>query len=297
MRRAHPLPVLRAPLRYALGCAALGALALGCAGDRPATANEVLDRALARYAEDWGGIEDFTVAGDSVVIYYRRIPSPDSLPSYELRAVTTDSLRRLLPVPPFQLPAVPALAEQLRDAARLEEETALVSGRPAYVLEATDPGLILGGPQRSGLPRFGLRAMFDTETFRLVTLHVETPHDTEDGDTTATVEQTFRYGDFQTTRGLTLPLRATTVNRVPVSRARHMMGMGQVGFMRQRAQQLPPDQRAPILAEADRMERQLQTGITESRFIVRAVSANTGVPAELFEPPPGMLAPPPAPAP
>lgn len=280
MRRALPF------LPTALLAAAL-ALAAGCrGGDAAPTADVLLDSALARYVADMGDVRDFTVVGDTITLYYLRVPSPDSLPAFEFRAVTNDSIPRMVTAPLYALPAVPSLVGQLRTGARLLEETSQVSGHPAYVLEVTDPGLFLGGPDRSGAAGFAARALFDAATYRLVGLRLETPHHSDEADTTQSVQQTFRYGDFQTADGLTLPHRATIVSRVPVSSTDLMVGMGRVGMLRQQAQQMPPERRAAIMQEADRAERRLQTGVSDDVFVVRAVRVNTGVPAGLFAPPP-----------
>ncbi|HLA64749.1 MAG TPA: hypothetical protein VK610_10000, partial [Rhodothermales bacterium] len=214
------------------------------------------------------------------------VPSPDSLPAFEFRAVTNDSIPRMVTAPLYALPALPSLVGQLRTGARLLEERSTVAGRAAYVLEVTDPGLFLGGPDRSGASGFSASALFDAETYRLVGLRLETPHQSDDADSTQSVQQTFRYGDFQTADGLTLPHRATIVSRVPVSSTDLMVGMGRVGMLRQRAQQMPPDRRGAVLEEANRAERRLQTGVSEDVFVVRAVRVNAGVPEGLFAPPP-----------
>ena len=274
----------------------LASLALTACGEGEALTDPdaVADRIAAQAAADFEGIRDFTVRGavdgEGVVAFFRRAENADSLVFFDGRAVTDDPAQTPVPLS-YSLPSASQIARGLRGNARLAGTTE-VDGVRAYVLEADDPGVLVGAPAGAGSSLDSVRILIDAESFHVREVRLSTPQTALDPDAPADAPplvQRQRYDDFRTVDGLSLPFRTTTVlSGVVIPDESRIVQGGMLDLQRRQAQQLPPDERARVLADVERQLRFLETGEQEQSFVVTSVEVNAGVPDDLFAPPPSM---------
>ncbi|MDX1420524.1 MAG: hypothetical protein R3181_11205 [Rubricoccaceae bacterium] len=248
----------------------------------------IAERIAAAAAENFEGVRDFTVRGDGMVVHFRRAGA-DSLAFFEGRAFTDDSARQEV-VLPYALPNGVQLGRGLRGNARLAG-TVERDGETLYVLDADDPGPVLGAPDGAPTTIDSIRVYVDAEAFRVREVVVTTPQtslDPEADASAAPLVNRRRFGDFRTVDGVALPFLITTqISGVVVPEETRAVQGGMLELQRRQAQQLPAAERARVLEQIENRRRFLTTGELEETFAVEAAEVNAGIPEGTFGTPPG----------
>lgn len=252
--------------------------------DPEAIADRIAEEALANYED----VRDFTVhgvdaSGEGVVVYFRRT-EPDSLAAFEGRAFSDDSLRTPVALP-YALPNAMQIARGLRANARLAGTVAL-DGDAAYVLEANDPGALIGTPGAGASTLDSIRVLVDAETFHIREVRVTTPQTSLDPEAAAgapPLVQRQRYSDFRSVSGLALPFHIqTTLSGVAVPAEVRMTQGPTLEIQRRAAEQLPSPQRERALRDLERQLRLIRDGAMDETFTVSTVQVNAGIPEGTF---------------
>ena len=266
-------------MRTALSSLVLLTFLLAACGESLPDVDTIADEMARRAAANFKGVNTFSVEGDGVAIYFKRV-APDSLTTFDFRALTNDSQRQ--PVfNPYNLPNVAQLARGVRQNARLVGSQERSDGR-VLVLEATDPAMFIGATSDTpGETPSSARVVVDAETFQVLEISLETAP--FDAASTSPITQRQLYSDFRTVDGLTLPFSAKTIiEGIEVAQEMLMIEGGNLEIARRRASGLPPDKRAAALEEIDNRQLFLETGVMIESFTIELVRVNEGVPEGIF---------------
>lgn len=263
----------------------LSGLALSACGEEPLTAETVTEQMLARFNDNFDGVEDFTATTDELTAYYRR-GTADSLTAFVIRVAARDSVAALT-VPPqlitYLVPEVPRFTQGLRRGAGLDGPE-VHDGHRVYVLRADHPQALTPVPD-AGAPLFSdVRLYVDAETFAIRELRFEVP--SPDSNATQPIVERILYDDYRTVEGVSLPFRVSTITSglkeaIP-EEYRIVMG-GNLALRRAQAERLPSGERDAALREIAAQERLLNEGIQESTLALRNVQVNEGAPAALAD--------------
>ncbi len=257
-------------------------LASACGDPTEAPAEEltsvdaVTDAMLARYTDNLGDVESFTVVGGGAEARYT-VSGADTtgLDRFDPPQVTPvgdaapESEAQLLFV---QVPNVPRLARGLQTADLAGPLTR--DGRRAYVLTTTDPGALFGEPGLSTpdtTETREFRVYVDADRFDVLEIYQLVASDT----LRAPVTSRIIYSDFQETGGVTLPHTVrqiqTGLNLTIPDDERMLMG-GQLGIaMEQLRRQPASPERDARVAHIEAQQRMIGEGLSEATLTVESV--------------------------
>ncbi|MGB3542523.1 hypothetical protein [Rubrivirga sp.] len=236
------------------------------------TADAVADAVLERYDANVGAVDGFVVRSAGLEARYvpsddttglDRFGSPDIQP-IEDAPVAPDKAQLLL----NHVPNGRRLARGLRTAEL--GGTVTRDGRRAYLLQSSDPGMLIGEPGLSAELGLQTRVYVDAETFDVLEIYRGI-----ESDTTGAVTGRIIYSDFREADGLRLPYRVrevtTGLNGAMDSDTRMVMG-GQLSLQKRQLEAAPASpERDERLAQVNAQLRMLNEGVLENEVVVESV--------------------------
>ncbi|WP_420456941.1 hypothetical protein [Rubrivirga sp.] len=239
------------------------------------TAGAVADAMLARYADNLGDVEAFTVVGGGAEARYSLSGDTTGLDRFgppQVAPVGDAAPQMAAQLLFVQVPNVPRIARGLRSAELAGPLTR--DGRRAYVLSTTDPGALFGEPGLASTDTTEtreFRVYVDADRFDVLEIYQLVASDTLRQPITSRI----LYSDFQETDGVTLPHTVrqieTGLNLAMADDDRMLMG-GQLGIQKERLKMEPPTpERDAQIANLEAQQRVIAEGISEMTLEVEAV--------------------------